>query len=310
MHCTGSTQPLLPGHGWQAWVTGSRHTRVLSAGLGAQAATSVIAPIAPAKVNACAMAARIRGLRRPHNRAIIATAPARRKITVPLLEPTVLYCDNHLLALDKPAGMPIQADASGDPDLHRWAKAWIGGQFHKPGAVFCGIVHRLDRPARGVVAMARTSKAAARLSRQFADRTAHKVYEAVVLGEVAGDAGDCGDWLTTGEGSTRVVAASHPDAQRAELAWQVTGRGTGRTLLQITLRTGRKHQIRAQWAHRGHPLLGDLRYGAPAPLPDRSIALWARELTVSHPTRPETLTFASTPPPGWPWQLEARLARR
>lgn len=306
----GSTQPLLPGHGWHAWVTGSRQTRVVSFGSGAQALATVIAATAHQNDNRRAMAARIRGLCRIGNRAIIAVAPVRRTVTVSPLQPTVIYCDNHLLAVDKPAGMPVQADSSGDLDLQSWAKLWIAREFAKPGAVFCGIVHRLDRPARGVVVLARTSKAAARLSRQFADRTTHKVYQAVVVGAVADSAGDWIDHLASGDGSTRVVPSAHPAAQRAALAWQVVGRGAGQTLLRIELHTGRKHQIRVQCAHRGHPLLGDLRYGAPTPLPDRSIALWAQALTVTHPTRPEPLTFVSAPPPGWPWQLEDRLAPR
>ncbi|MBM4344270.1 MAG: RNA pseudouridine synthase [Deltaproteobacteria bacterium] len=225
-------------------------------------------------------------------------------------EPTVLYCDNHLLALDKPAGMPVQADASRDLDLQSWAKAWIARQFAKPGNVFCGIVHRLDRPARGVVVMARTSKAAARLARQFADRSAGKIYHAVVLGHVVGEHDLWTDWLAPTEGSTRTVAQGHPEAQRAELAWRVLDRSAGCTLLHIDLHTGRKHQIRAQCARRGHPLVGDLRYGATAPLPDRSIALLARSLTVAHPTRGEALTFSAAPPPGWPWHLEDHLAPR
>ncbi|MSQ85040.1 MAG: RNA pseudouridine synthase [Myxococcales bacterium] len=219
----------------------------------------------------------------------------------------ILHCDNHLLVVDKPAGLPVQADDSGDPDLLSLAKEWIGRQFSKPGAVYCGLVHRLDRPARGVLVLARTSKAAARLSAQFAGHTCEKRYRAVVWGHVQPDTAELIDQLLPSAGSTAVVAVG---GQLAVLRYVVVERSHHQTLLDITLQTGRKHQIRVQLAARGWPIVGDLRYGAPRALPDRSIALWAATLTVDHPTRPERLTFAAEPPAGWPWHLESRLEPR
>jgi 23S rRNA pseudouridine1911/1915/1917 synthase len=217
----------------------------------------------------------------------------------------VLHCDNHVLAVYKPAGLPVQADRSGDPDLLTLAKSWVAKTFDKPGAAFVGLVHRLDRPARGVVVLARTSKGAARLSTQFRDRTVRKTYEVVVHGRPAGTHGRLQDWLVTSETSTRVVQTRNSldtgRGQLAELDWQLLGHQDGLSWLRIDLHSGRKHQIRVQWASRGLPVLGDLRYGAPYALPDRSIALLARRLEVSHPTTAERLAWTAADPHGWPW---------
>lgn len=216
----------------------------------------------------------------------------------------ILYCDNHLLVVNKPAGLPVQADASGDPDLLTLGKAWLAREFNKPGAVFLGLVHRLDRPARGVVALARTSKAAARLTQQFAGRTVQKRYQAVVRGNAIPDAAACRDWLLKQDGpSTRVVRQGTAGGQLAELEFTVLGRQAGMAWLAIDLHSGRKHQIRVQLSSRGWPICGDLRYGASAPLADRSIALLAKSLGLHHPTRGDWLQFEAPDPPGWPWQL-------
>ncbi len=210
----------------------------------------------------------------------------------------ILYVDNHLLVVYKPAGLPVQADASGDLDLLSMAKRWIKQEYAKPGEVFVGLVHRLDRPARGVVVLARTSKAAARLSEQFRNRTTLKRYEVVVLGQPNPPQGELRDELQSDERGTRVATGGAPSA----LSYRTLGRRGDRTWLGIDLETGRKHQIRVQLASRGWPVLGDLRYGAKNPLPDQSIALLARRLEIDHPTRDERMAFDAPDPPGWPWQ--------
>ncbi len=219
----------------------------------------------------------------------------------------ILFSDNHLLVVDKPAGLPVQADASGDPDLLSLAKLWVGHHFAKPGAVYLGLVHRLDRPARGVVVLARTSKAAARLSTQFRERTAHKVYAAIVLGRPHPAQAQCEDWLAPSEGSTRIAAQGV--GQQARLEYRTLGQYGALSQLEIELETGRKHQIRVQLASRGWPIQGDLRYGAAVPLPDKGIALWAKSLTLDHPTLATRLTFDAPTPPGWPWQLQDQHGR-
>lgn len=219
----------------------------------------------------------------------------------------VLHCDNHLLVVHKPAGMPVQADSSGDADLLTLAKQWVGRQFAKPGAVYLGLVHRLDRPAQGVVVLARTSKAAARLSAQFRDHTTEKVYEAVVVGRPEPAHGNCEDWLLPSENSTRVARTG--EGQLARLQYHTLAVAGALAQVQVVLETGRKHQIRVQLASRGWPVQGDLRYGAAHPLPDKSIALWAKSLVVDHPTLGTRMQFDGPTPPGWPFALAEHHGR-
>lgn len=216
----------------------------------------------------------------------------------------VLLCDNHLLAVTKPAGVPVVPDSSGDESLLERAKAWLKAEFAKPGEVFLGVVHRLDRPASGVVLFARTSKAAARLSDQFRSGEAGKLYLAVAQGQVRGEGGELEQWLVKDERANRVraVAAGTPGARRAQTSWRVAGRCRERTLLELVPATGRPHQLRAAAAlGLGHPLLGDVKYGASGPLPDRSIALHAQRLEVRHPTRGERVVLDCAPPPRAWW---------
>ena len=215
----------------------------------------------------------------------------------------VFYEDNHLLAVYKPAGLLVQADRSADPSLLELAKAWVKQRHGKPGRVFLGLVHRLDRPVAGVMLFARTSKAAARLSEQIRARRVRKVYLAVVEGRPAPPSAARVDHIERSEGSSRIVAGPTAASREARLTYRVVGASEdeGRSLVEIVLETGRKHQIRLQMAHLGCPIAGDLRYGAPAPLPARRIALFAREIACTHPTRAETMTFRAPLPAGWPW---------
>jgi 23S rRNA pseudouridine1911/1915/1917 synthase len=220
----------------------------------------------------------------------------------------VLYLDNHLLALYKPAGLLVQGDRTGDPSLQELAKAWLKERFAKPGRVFLGIVHRLDRPVAGVVLLARTSKAAARLSAQFREGRILKRYWAVVEGEIATPAGTLEDHILRRQQYARIVDAGTPRARAARLTYRVQGVRRGRSLVEIDLATGRHHQIRLQMAHMGHPLVGDRRYGAAASLPAGRIALLARLLGVTHPTRREALTLEAPWPSGWPWDKDVGQA--
>lgn len=212
----------------------------------------------------------------------------------------LIALDNHLLVVSKPPGLLTQEDRTGDPDLVSLAKAYLKERFDKPGNVFVGLVHRLDRPTSGVVVLARTSKAASRLSDQFRRRVPTKQYLAVVEGQLA-DEGEAVDGLISGDGgSVRLVGESAPGSKRAALRWRTLARGNRQSLVEVDLLTGRKHQIRAQLAARGAPVLGDFRYGHPTPFADgHGIALHATRLTIEHPTVREPQTFTAPPPPAW-----------
>ncbi|MDA8307603.1 MAG: RNA pseudouridine synthase [Deltaproteobacteria bacterium] len=217
----------------------------------------------------------------------------------------IFYHDNHLLVLYKPAGLLAQADATEETSLLELGKLWLKNLYNKPGRVFLGLVHRLDRPVAGVMLFCRTSKAAARISEQFRAGKAEKYYLAVLEGELKKKYGSLVNLIDRGENrSSHVVPEKTPGAREARLSFTVLDCAKGRTLVRIKLETGRRHQIRVQFAHIGHPLAGDLRYGAPAPLPQKQIALFAKELIVNHPVRGERLRFESPLPAGWPWQAQ------
>jgi 23S rRNA pseudouridine1911/1915/1917 synthase len=216
----------------------------------------------------------------------------------------VMYEDNHLLAVYKPSGLLVQGDRTGDVCLLDLGKRWIKERHHKPGNVFLAVVHRLDRPVAGVVLFARTSKAAGRLSRQFRERTVEKQYLAVVSGTVPGESGQIVSHIERRDRLSRVVPAPTDGSQEARLRYRVLDSDHEKSLLQVFLETGRRHQIRIQLAHMGHPILGDLRYGAETPLPDRQIALLAHVLMVKHPSRDDRLVFSSPIPQQWPWPVD------
>lgn len=223
----------------------------------------------------------------------------------------LLHQDNHLLVLYKPAGLLVQGDETGDPCLLDLGKRWIRDNFQKPGRVYLGLVHRIDRPVAGVVLFCRTSKAAARLSDQFRRGTVRKRYLAVVEGRVALKSGRLVHHLERRDDrSSRVVACPTETSREARLSFEVLDAGSSRSLLLVHLETGRRHQIRLQLAHCGHPILGDLRYGASYPLEQKQIALLAWELSVGHPTGGHSITFQSPLPLGWPWDVPHTTAPR
>ena len=210
--------------------------------------------------------------------------------------PHILYEDNHLLVVEKPENVPVQADASGDDDLLSILKAYVKEKYSKPGDVYLGLVHRLDRPVGGVMVFARTSKAAARLTAQFKDRRAKKRYVAIVEGEPK-PADECEDWLFKDEATntTRVVPEGTEGAKRAALRYTTLAKAHGTALLDLELFTGRPHQIRVQLSSRHLPIVGDMRYH-PNAKPGTQIRLWSYQLTVQHPTLNEPMTFFSLPP--------------
>lgn len=219
----------------------------------------------------------------------------------------VLFVDNHLLAVNKPACLPIVPDDSGDESLLEIAKAWVKREFDKPGAVFLGVVHRLDRPVSGVVLFARTSKAADRLSAQFRERTTQKTYWGLVEGAPREAAGELEQWLWKDKHNNRVheVEAQREGAKQALTRWRTLGQARDVHWLELSPLTGRSHQLRLACRHLGTPLLGDLKYGASEPLPDKSLALHARRLVVSHPTLGEAMSFEAPTPKLAPWKLTA-----
>jgi 23S rRNA pseudouridine1911/1915/1917 synthase len=204
--------------------------------------------------------------------------------------------------VNKPAGLLVQGDDTGDTDLLTIGKAFLKKKFDKPGNVFLGLVHRLDRPVSGVVALARTSKAASRLSEQFREREPDKRYIALVEGRLTGE-GVQEDYLATRRRTTEVVRESHPEARHAVLRWRSLGTDRVKkgdvSLVEIELVTGRAHQIRAQLAAMKMPILGDLRYGASRAFDGRNLALHSYALTVQHPTLHEEMTFRAGPPNTW-----------
>lgn len=218
----------------------------------------------------------------------------------------VLYLDNHLLVVVKPAGMLSQEDRTGDEDVLTLGKAFLKERFEKPGAVFLGLVQRLDRPASGVMVLARTSKAAARLSTQFRDRTVEKDYMALVEGGLEGT-GRFEDLLVKDDTGVRVVGPDDPAGKEARLAWTALGPVGGGTLVHVRLETGRAHQVRVQFAERGHPLVGDMRYGATTGLDGRNLALHCTRIAVDHPTKRERIAWAASCPGTWPVDAATRI---
>lgn len=212
----------------------------------------------------------------------------------------ILFEDNHLLAVVKPAGLPTMGTPDDRATLLSVAKDYIKQKYHKPGNVYLGVVSRLDAPVTGVVLLARTSKAAARLTEQFRTRAVEKRYWALVEGTIEPAAGSMLNWLNEDQRHRRmhVVGPSMPGAKEARLSYRRLSNISDGSLLEVTLETGRKHQIRLQLADHGHPILGDRKYGSVRPFAD-GIALHARWLAVDHPITGARLQFEAPLPPAW-----------
>jgi 23S rRNA pseudouridine1911/1915/1917 synthase len=219
-------------------------------------------------------------------------------VSAPALE--ILYEDNHCLAVAKPAGV-VSAHYQGDEEtLDRAVRAYLKEKYHKPGNVFLGVVHRLDKPVSGVLLFARTSKAAARLSQQFREGSIEKVYWAIVEGEVQRQAGTLEDWLYRDRerGRVEVVEPHTEGARQSLLHYQKRAAHGGLTFLEVRPQTGRTHQLRVQLAHHGNPICGDAKYGAVHTFAP-GIALHARSLTFLHPVRYEPVTLTADVPQHW-----------
>lgn len=216
----------------------------------------------------------------------------------------ILLEDNHLLALDKPAGLLAQGDATGDRSVVDVAADYLRHRYNKPGNVYVGLIHRLDRPVSGVILLAKTSKAASRLSAQFRDREVEKLYLALVEGSPIHETGDWTDSLRKDERNNRVEVVNDGSGDRATLAYRVVGRSRGLTLVELRPTTGRGHQLRVQLASRGLPIVGDRKYGARTSLTAEDggfrIALHAHGLDFNHPTRDERIALRSPLPKDWP----------
>lgn len=214
---------------------------------------------------------------------------------------TVLYEDNHCLAVNKPARLLTMGDSTGDESLVDQAREYIRQKYHKPGQVYVGVVHRLDRPVSGVVLLARTSKGAARLSEQFREGSVTKVYQALVTGSCPEGQVTWRDWLLKDESrnTVRCVAEGTPGSRESILSVRPLGRPGQRTLVEVTPLTGRSHQIRVQLSHHRLPIVGDAKYGSIEPFREGCIALHASALTFRHPTRDETITVAAPLPNSW-----------
>ncbi|MBM3999199.1 MAG: RluA family pseudouridine synthase [Planctomycetes bacterium] len=211
----------------------------------------------------------------------------------------VIYEDNHLLVVNKPAGLATQGALPGHPSLVDRARRDVKDRYHKPGNVYIGVVSRLDALVSGVVVLARTSKAAARLNEQFREGAVDKIYWALVSPRPVVPKGTWRDWLRENDAAHRVeIAPDHRGAKEGVLEFAVRGEFERGAWLEIVLETGRKHQIRAQCAHHGCPILGDVKYGSRVPFPN-GIALHARILRITHPTRGDRLEFKAPLPATW-----------
>ena len=214
----------------------------------------------------------------------------------------IIYEDNHLLVVEKPVNVPVQADDSLDEDFLSQLKEYLKVTYNKPGNVYLGLVHRLDRPVGGVMVFAKTSKAASRLSRQVSERTFHKTYLAVVEGTPDKQSDTLKDYLVKDHSTNTVSVTDEAHGKLAVLDYEVLDSKEGLSLLKIDLHTGRSHQIRVQLSSRGYPIWGDQRYNTNAH-PGQQIALWAYKLSFKHPVTTEELTFTCLPSDTYPYNL-------
>jgi len=227
----------------------------------------------------------------------------------------VVYEDNHIIIVNKQSGEIVQGDKTGDTPLSDIVKDYIKEKYAKPGAVFLGVVHRLDRPVSGLVVFARTSKALTRLNKMFAEGEVHKTYWAIVKrsekimvnSEKLSDDGEwqvLENWLVRNEKQNKSYAytTEKPNAKKAILKYRVISQSDNYTLLEVNLMTGRHHQIRCQLAAAGYPIKGDLKYGAPRSNPDGSISLMARRIEFIHPVSKEQIIVEAPLPDDKLWQ--------
>ena len=216
----------------------------------------------------------------------------------------VIYEDNHIILVNKASSEIVQGDKTGDTPLSETVKQYIKEKYHKPGNVFLGVTHRLDRPVSGLVLFARTSKALSRLNEMFKTKDIKKTYWAIVKNQPPAPAGELVHWLVRNEKQNKSYAYDREvkDSKKAILDYKVIGRSEHYYLLEINLQTGRHHQIRCQLAKMGCPIKGDLKYGAQRSNPDGSICLHARRIEFVHPVSKEKMSFEAPVPESALWK--------
>ena len=231
----------------------------------------------------------------------------------------VVYEDNHIIIVNKQSGEIVQGDKTGDRPLSDIVKDYIKEKYQKPGAVFLGVVHRLDRPVSGLVVFARTSKALTRLNKMFAESDVHKTYWAIVCKSVDGrrKMADDGEWHTLvnwivrNEKQNKSYAYDRevPHSKLAKLKYRLIARGERYDLVEVQLMTGRHHQIRCQLSTMGCPIRGDLKYGAPRSNPDGSISLNAHRIDFIHPVSKEKISLESPLPDDNLWETLKKMVK-
>lgn len=222
----------------------------------------------------------------------------------------VVYEDNHIIIVNKQSGEIVQGDKTGDTPLSDIVKQYIKEKYNKPGNVFLGVVHRLDRPVSGLVVFAKTSKALSRLNEMFRTGDVHKTYWAIVKKNDIAPETTLTDWLTRNERQNKSYAHNRevPGAKKAVLSYKVRSMSDNYMLLEVRLMTGRHHQIRCQLAHMGCPIKGDLKYGSPRSNPDGSISLMSRRVEFVHPVSKETIAVEAPVPDDRLWLALAQNA--
>ncbi len=218
---------------------------------------------------------------------------------------TVIYEDNHLIAINKPVGSLVHGDETGDETLADKVKQYIKVRYNKPGDVYLGVIHRLDRPVSGVIIFARTSKALTRMNKMLQEKSIQKTYVAIVSKRPEELSGKLVHFIAKDEKKNivRAYASKKSGAKEAILTYELKGELDGKVLLEVNPLTGRPHQIRAQLSKIGCPIVGDLKYGAEYPLPDQSIALHCREMSFMHPVKNEMVVIRADVPSKFPWNI-------
>jgi 23S rRNA pseudouridine1911/1915/1917 synthase len=206
--------------------------------------------------------------------------------------PEVIFCDNHLLLLDKPPGLPTQAEG-GLKSLESWGREWVKKRFNKPGSVFLHAIHRLDKPVSGLVLFARTSKALLRLNEAVRERRVKKTYLARIEGVMENPSGELIHYLLHGDHKASLCSPENPEGKKAILTYRVLEESPSESLVEIDLDTGRYHQIRIQFSAIGHPILGDAKYSSRVKYREGAIALLHKKLQFSHPVSKENLIYYS-----------------
>lgn len=217
----------------------------------------------------------------------------------------IVYEDNHLIIVYKHSGEIVQGDKTGDVPLSEDVKCYLKEKYQKPGNVFLGVVHRLDRPVTGLVVFAKTSKALTRLNKMFRDGEVHKTYWAITKNLPPQPEGTLTHWLVRNEKQNKSYAYDHevPHSKKAILKYRLIGQSDHYCLLEVNLMTGRHHQIRCQLAHMGCPIKGDLKYGAQRSNPDGSICLLAHHVEFVHPVSKQLISLDSPLPEDKLWQV-------